>query len=119
MSNFNERLTVLSENNVIGKDGIKLINLIEKYMLEQHDILLTEDNASMLITHIVMTNERIKNKNAVSKLPSVVESELKIDDNFELANQVVTDIIKMFNEFDEDEYGYMLMHIINLLRSRG
>lgn len=118
MGEFENRLTILKTAGQIGDKSIELAAKVLKQLAEQHNITLTEQNGAMLITHIVMANERIISGNPVEPLATIIKDQLEVDSNIEQAKQVTATVIEQFEEgFDEVERDYILMHICNLVGS--
>ncbi|MBL0701524.1 MAG: PRD domain-containing protein, partial [Spiroplasma sp.] len=82
----------------------------------KYSIVLTEDNGSMLITHIAMAHMRSKKKEPVTKLDEVIVNQLKVSKQYDDAIVCVEEINEILNGvLPEEEVEYVLMHVLNLL----
>lgn len=118
MGEFENRLIILKTAGQIGDESINLASRVLTNLESQHDITLTEQNGAMLITHIVMANERIINRNTVEPLADIIKEQLMVNPNIEKAVIITDSVINEFGDnFDEVERDYILMHICNLVGS--
>ncbi len=118
MKELEKRLTILKEVGQIGNESFELAFKIIKSLEEKHGIILKEENGSMLVTHIVMANERMISKEKLNPLSDIIKEELNTNPNIELSKEVTNTIIKDFGEnFDKTEEDYILMHVCNLVGS--
>lgn len=118
MGEFENRLMILKSAGQIGDDSIALASKVLSSLENKYNIILNEQNGAMLITHIVMANERIISGNTVEPLADVIKDQLATDPNIEKATLVTNSVIEEFGEsFDEVERDYILMHICNLVGS--
>lgn len=116
MNDLKNRLDILKNAKQIEEDSYELgINVI-KVMKDKYEYNLTESNGAMLITHIVMSNERIKNNNPVEQLNPDIANDLLNHCNYEKAKKIVESIIELMNEnFVEAERDYILMHVLTAI----
>lgn len=120
MQEFENRLTILKTAGQIGDKSVELAEKVVTQLRQQYNIILTEQNGAMLITHIVMANERIISGNTVDPLADIIKDQLEIDSNIEQAKRITATVIDQFEEgFDEVERDYILMHICNLVGSQN
>lgn len=118
MGEFENRLTILKLAGQIGDNSIELATRVLVALKSEHDISLTEQNGAMLITHIVMANERVISGNVVEPLANIIKEQLNNDPNIARAKLVTNTVVKEFGtDFDEVERDYILMHICNLVGS--
>ena len=116
MNNLNKRLEILQTAGQIEDDSVKLAGQIIKQLKEKYQIELTEENGSMLITHVVMANERLKKNEPVEEVSDIILAEIQSGKSYDKVTAISEDIIKLYgSNFVESERGYILMHISNLV----
>lgn len=117
MSDLNNRLNILKRAGQIENDSIVLANSVIEKIRKLHNIELNEDNGAMLVTHIVMANERMKKKELINPLDESIALQLSNEKFFDVALDTLNEIILLFGEkFQESERNYILMHLLNILR---
>ena len=92
------RLNVLLDAKKIDEDIIRVVDVFVKETESELGIALTEDNASMFVTHIAMALARIKDG-----------EEIKPIDDALLGEEVTTSPI-----YPKAEYGYVALHLCAL-----
>lgn len=118
MGEFENRLTILKNAGQIGEQSIELAANVIATLETEYEITLTEANGAMLITHIVMANERILTGNPVEPLPQVIKDQLTDDPNINQGTVITNSVVNLFGDkFDEVERDYIKMHICNLVGS--
>lgn len=112
---FNIRLQVLKDADMIGEatyEGvIRVIAMFEK----EFNIKLTEENASMLITHLCIACERIRKGEFVEEIDDFIYDEIRKNAYFQEAEQTLKAMEKeLYLEIPEREKPFIMMHLCTL-----
>ncbi|MGL4589519.1 MAG: PRD domain-containing protein [Mycoplasmatales bacterium] len=117
MTDLNERLNILLTSGQINEDSVELATKIIDYFKQKLAIQLTEENGAMLITHIVMANERLKKQQPVEPISPMLATQLQAEEEYINATTITTDLIKFFStDFVLSEFDYIRMHVISCLK---
>lgn len=93
---------------------IKIINMFRN----KHNIILTEENASMMITHICMAIMRVKKNEEIKSIDSSAYQEVLENENLDKVYEIYNDIIDISNiSFPEDEKKYIMVNICVILEN--
>lgn len=91
-------------------DGIKLIE-------DKFDILINEENGSMLVTHLAMALMRIKRGEDVEGLSEVALEEVRSQPHYDWCLEFCQWLEEQANlDIPEGEKGYIALHICSLLK---
>lgn len=118
MDKLIQRLDILLSVNQISNSsydlGINVLRLLEQVSKTK----VSEENAAMLMMHMVMANERMLKQEPVEALDPVIYEQLVENPLYKRAVIISDDIIGLVGEqFIEDERGYIIMHLLNFLGS--
>ncbi len=118
--NLMTRLIILKDagqiDQNIHQDIIKIIDMID----EKHDIKLTEENASMLITHLAICFKRIKMGEVVNGIEEMMYEEVTVDKSYKKAEEIFKDMeVTIGRSIDENEKGFIIMHLCSLLHNES
>ncbi|MBU5592601.1 PRD domain-containing protein [Clostridium sp. MSJ-4] len=113
------RLNILKEAGQIDegiyKDIINIINMFK----EKHNISLTEENASMLITHLAISFKRIKDGEIVNSIEEMIYEEVRCNENYDKSEEIFKDIEKVIeSSIPEEEKVFIMMHLCALLNNK-
>ncbi|WP_156300114.1 PRD domain-containing protein [Streptobacillus canis] len=116
MENLKMRLDILKQAGVIDENiSTKVLKVIEMFK-EKYKIILTEENGSMLITHLTMMLKRMRDNESINELESEEVEELKTFSVYNKAVEIYSSIEEVIEEkIEENEYGFMMTHLITLL----
>lgn len=114
-----ERLEILTNSSVIDCDIkeslLKIINVFKN----KYNIVLTEENGSILITHLAMALVRIKNNQDIkdiNKIDNLVYEEVIESEYFQTANNIYKDLEYISRvSIPENEKKYILVNICVIL----
>ena len=114
-----ERLEILTNSSVIDCDIkeslLKIINVFKN----KYNIVLTEENGSILITHLAMALVRIKNNQDIkdiNKIDNSVYEEVIESEYFQTANNIYKDLEYISRvSIPENEKKYILVNICVIL----
>lgn len=115
MEKLLQRLKIMIDANILKKENMgKIIEMIE-YIKKEYDIQLTEENSSMLVTHIVMYLGR-KSDSKIEPLDDESLKDIKNSKKYEKAIEILDNLEKnIFGHIYKNEKGYILLHLINVL----
>lgn len=111
------KMQILKDSNVIDQETFEFILQIRDYLMDKQ-ALDSEEHLDMFLTHLAMATMRIKKKEIVSGINSVIKNEIesspKLQDSKELWNE-----LKKFSNvnYDDKELWFIYMHMINLLEN--
>lgn len=110
MENLKLRLSILKESKQITEiEELKLLEIAK--MLN-----LNSENGAMLITHLAMVLNRIRNEVGVEKLDDEQIDEILNNQRYDEAQKILSEIKNKLNvEMSNNEDEYILMHILALL----
>lgn len=110
-----QRLKIMVDASILKKENMeKLIKMME-YIKNEYNIQLTEENASMLITHIAMYLGR-GNVSKIEPLDDESLEDIKRAKEYKKAMGILSNLEKnIFGSIQENEKGYILLHLINVL----
>lgn len=117
MEKLKNRLEILKNANVISEEVyIKMLKLID-YLKEKWDIVLTEENGSMLITHVAMALERIKKGEKVNNINDEVYDEVVNSSSFEKIKKIYEGIENevFLEKIPEEEIKYIYVNLLVIL----
>ena len=106
------RLNIFKNTGMLSQENYEKVIKVIKYF-EVKGININEDNGSMLITHIVMYINRLNKGEIIEKLDEESLEELKTYNN---AEKIYLDFENILGKINENEKGYILAHLINLLK---
>lgn len=116
MEKLKNRLEIMKSANLLTQENEDLILKMIDMFNTKYNIKLSEENGSMLITHIVMYLKRIGDNEIVEPLDKESIDEILASDKYKLANEILSDIEKqIFLFININEKAYILLHLINLL----
>lgn len=116
MEKLKNRLEIMKSANLLTQENEDLILKMIDMFNTKYNIKLSEENGSMLITHIVMYLKRIGDNEIVEPLDKDSIDEILASDKYKLANEILSDIEKqIFLFININEKAYILLHLINLL----
>lgn len=110
------RVDVLLESGEIDADIAQAVIAFAEYIEAQYDILLNEDNGSMLLTHICMALVRIKKGDEILPMDAEVLAQVRDNEVYRQIPNLVRMLERKLNvSIPESEFGYLAVHLINLL----
>ena len=114
MEKLEYRLNILKSSNVIDDEIYeKLIKLLN-YLRNDWNIILTEDNGSMLITHLSMALKRIKEGENVNKIDEEVYNDALKSDKLEEVKKIYNGIVEnvFIEDLPEEEKKYIYVNLL-------
>ena len=114
MEKLEYRLNILKSSNVIDDEIYeKLIKLLN-YLRNDWNIILTEDNGSMLITHLSMALKRIKEGENVNKIDEEVYNYALKSDKLEAVKKIYNGIVEnvFIEDLPEEEKKYIYVNLL-------
>ncbi|QIK70409.1 PRD domain-containing protein [Erysipelothrix sp. HDW6C] len=113
-----ERLKVLRENNIIDQD-------VHDYCLNVYEGIIKREGldssaAEVLLTHLAMATQRIRNDDVVNAMDDFILDEIKMFADFERVQVLTTEILTDgVVEFPDSEMQFIWLHLSNVLRENG
>ena len=109
------RLEIFKNTGMLSEEYyLKVLKIIEHF--KSLNIYINEENGSMLITHIVMYIDRLKKGDIIENLDQESLEELKLFDQYYAAEEIYDYIEDTLGKINQNEKGYILAHLINLLK---
>lgn len=111
-----ERLSILRESGLITVDVYnKLEHMIEGYK-NVYGIELTEENASMMITHLSQAMMRVLTGDEINEPDPMIVDELKNSEYYLKMEEMYKETCTMLDfEFPKDEKWFVFVHIGTLI----
>lgn len=112
------RLNILKDAGQISKETYDaLIRVIEMFK-NKWNVILTEENGAMLVTHLSVALERIKKMEVVVGIDSEAYNEIKDHCEYETCKKVFEDITKeVVMEIPKNEETFIMMHLCALFEA--
>jgi transcriptional regulatory protein LevR len=109
---LDNRLILLKDARQIDEDiYVKIIEIISMFK-KRWNIELKEENGAMLITHLCIALQRIKNKSILEKINEELYEEVKLNKHFNTCERVFSDITLELNmDIPESEKSFVMMHL--------
>lgn len=114
------RLIILKDAGQIDEEIYgKVIKIISLFR-DNWNIELKEENGAMLITHLCIALQRIKNNCPAEKIDEELYEEVKSDKHFEICKKVLYDMKKEIDmEIPESEESFIIMHLCVLFEKEN
>lgn len=112
-----ERIDLMRGCDLIDEKGYQdLCEILAQ--CKQIGVLLTEENAGVMITHIGAAFKRITTKEIVEPLDIAVIDQLKQEESYPAALKLI-EIFKenLQNVLSDQEYNFILVHLMNVLEN--
>lgn len=111
------RLDILKESNQINeKIYSKILTVIDLLKIKRN-IILTEENGAMFITHLASALGRIEHNKVIDDVDKEILEEIKKNHKYEEVFDIVQDIENITGKLGQAEKNYIAMHICTLLNS--
>jgi transcriptional antiterminator len=109
---LDNRLIILKDAGQIDEDiYIKIIEIISMFK-KRWNVELKEENGAMLITHLCIALQRIKNKSIVEEINEELYEEVKLNKHFKTCERVFSDItIELNMDVPKSEKSFVMMHL--------
>ena len=110
------RLDILKEAGQLSEENyiniFKIIEIVEK----EYKTHLTEENASMFVTHMVMALSRIEKDEEVNPMEDFLIEEIVKNEHYERAGVIIKKIEEVIEEtLPDNEVPFIEMHLCTLL----
>lgn len=112
------RLDILNGAGAICDKTKKVMCGVIEMFDEKHNIVLTEENGAMMVTHLSMAIMRVRKNEPVKSIDEEVFSETLESEHIERAHIIYRDLADVLDiELPEDEKKYMLVNICVILEN--
>lgn len=116
--NLDERLTILKNAGQIDEGIYESILQIISLFDCKYNIKLTEENGAMLITHLSIALQRIKNGACVDQIDESMIGELESNKYFRKSIEAIDEIEKTASVIiPENEKNFIVMHLCALFQN--
>lgn len=110
------RLGILRDAGEITDEIYSAIREFIEDFEKKYKVNMTEDNASMFITHMAMALARIKKGEAVNPMDEILLEDIKGNDVYDELPEFYEKIESKLNiEIPESEKGFIALHACSLL----
>lgn len=114
------RLTILKDSGQIDEEVYKKMLKVICMFYKKWNIELKEDNGSMLITHLCIALQRVKNNCPAEKIEDDVYKEVKLNPYFKISTRALSDIQKEVDmDIPESEKSFLMMHLCVLFQKEN
>lgn len=114
------RLGILKDAGQIDEE---IYGKIIKIILWFHDswgIELSEENGAMLVTHLCIALQRVKNNGHTEQIDEELYQGVRLNQYFETCEKVFSDIKRETNmDIPESEKGFVMMHLCVLFEKEN
>ncbi|MDF2613460.1 MAG: hypothetical protein K0S71_1246 [Clostridia bacterium] len=111
-----ERINLLKEYGIVNESGYEDLLTIKRVFAEKFNIILTEENAGVMITHIATAFKRLETKEKVNPIDENVLEELKKEEVYIKAAEILKCLKEAVrNQLSKEEDTFILVHICTLL----
>ena len=109
---LDNRLLILKDAGQIDEDIYeKIIKIISMFHIIWN-IELKEENGAMLITHLCIALQRVKNNNPAERMDEELYKQVKLNQHFETCKRAFGDIKTEINmDIPESEKSFIMMHL--------
>lgn len=116
---LNFRLRLLKDSGQIGEKTFEQLNRFVPFLEERTGIVLTEDNAAMLITHFAIALERACRDEPVNAMEKGTLSQVTASHCYPQAESLLEAWTNSDNlpVFHDNERDFLLLHLCVLLAS--
>lgn len=109
---LDNRLVILKDSGQIDEEIYKKIIKIIAMFNTIWDIELKEENGAMLITHLCIALQRVKNNCPVEKIDKELYEQVKKNKYFKTCQKALYDIKKEINmDIPQSEESFLMMHL--------
>ncbi len=114
MEKLEYRLNILKSSNIIDDEIYEKLLKLLNYLKNDWNIILTEDNGSMLITHLSMALKRIKEGENVNKIDEEVYNDALKSDKLEEVKKIYNGIVEnvFIEDLPEEEKKYIYVNLL-------
>lgn len=116
MQSIQYRINALKEFKLCSDEQIEDLNKIIILFEEEYNILMEEENAGAMITHISAAFNRINTGDIIDALDDLILDDLKTSLLYDKSLEIFYNIKeKISTAIPDNEKGYFILHICNLI----
>lgn len=109
---LNNRLVILKDAGQIDEDIYKRIFKIIDMFHTKWNIELKEENGAMLITHLCIALQRIKNSCPAERIDEELYEQIKLNKYFQTSKKALYDIkSEITMDIPKSEESFLIMHL--------
>ena len=106
------RLGILKDTGQIDEEVYRNVIKVISVFHDSWSIDLKEENGAMLITHLCIALQRVKNKCPVEEIDEEFYEDIKLNQYFETCEKAFYDIKSEMNmDIPEGEKSFLMMHL--------
>jgi len=114
------RLGILKDAGQIDEEVYRNVLKVISVFHDRWSIELKEENGAMLITHLCIALQRVKNNCPVEKIDEELYEEVKQNQYFEISQKALSNIKSEMNmDIPEGEESFLLMHLCVLFEKEN
>lgn len=114
------RLGILKDSGQIDEDVYRNVIKVIFIFHDMWSIELKEKNGAMIITHLCIALQRVKNNKPVEKIDKVFYEEVNLNKYFETSEKAFNYIKSEINiDIPEDEKSFLMMHLCVLFENEN
>ncbi len=111
-----ERLNILEESEQISGEIKTAVMDFAQDFEKEYSLVLTEENASMLITHLAMALARIKNGEKINEIDELALNEVKQNKLFDELPKFYKSLEEKLNiKIPDSEKGFIVVHACTVI----
>lgn len=117
MEDLKLRLELLEESGIISRYIYEKLIEFMNLLVDKYKLVLDDNNASMLFTHIAMALKRMDLDSKINSVDSEQMENIKKTDKYLISKEILEELNNNILEksIPEYEHGYILAHIITIL----
>ena len=115
------RLQLLKDSGQIGETAFARMQELILFLEKRTGIVLTEENAAMLVTHFSIALERAYRGENVNAMEETTRSQIRAGARYALASSLLDEWLagEGMPQIHENERDFMLLHLCVLLEALG
>ncbi|MBU3145821.1 PRD domain-containing protein [Clostridium sp. CF012] len=114
------RLGILKDAGQIDEDVYRNVIKVISIFRDRWSIDLKEENGAMLITHLSIALQRVKNNCPVEKIDEEIYEEVKQNQYFQTSEKALRSIKSEMNmDIPESEKSFLIMHLCALFEKEN
>ncbi len=109
------RVNILKDAGQLSQENYETVKNVIALLETKHKLLVTDESASQLITHLCAALERIDKGETVAPVDSDVYAEFTKEAAFSKASAISKELVSLIGKVPAEEGQYLTIHIATLL----
>lgn len=111
-----ERINIMKQCNLVDENGYKDLLTVVKVFSEDFNFKITEENGSVMITHLGAAIKRLEGEEQITPLGPEILKQAEEQPCYKTAVKILNKLRKeLICKLPKDEEDFMLVHICNTL----